>query len=186
MPLLQAAFKGKVTKDQLLLYFGPNERRVGKQFLGDPSVDEAALKLSQFFILPWLQRFPHWHLGVRLMPPAPPAPGALSTAVAFSDTPVCTPAHSIQEAVLEDFRKPCYQSPPWPVWPHFQVYISDCRRGAQMWSRQIPIQPPLLTVQGYRVEEVIDAVRQVWPSSGPQPWLRARIPTWPCRMRASR
>ena len=65
-------------KDQLLLYFGPNERRVGKQFLGDPSVDEAALKLSQFFILPWLQRFPHWRLGVRLMPPAPPAPGALT------------------------------------------------------------------------------------------------------------
>ena len=76
LPLLQVAFNGKVKKDLLLLYFGPNERRVGKQFLGDPSVDEAALKMSQFSILPWLQRFPHWRLGVRLMPPAPPAPGA--------------------------------------------------------------------------------------------------------------
>ncbi len=72
---MQTAFGGNVTAEQLLLHFGPNERPVGKQFLGDPSVDEAALKLSQFSILAWMQRFPHWRLSARLMPPAPPAPG---------------------------------------------------------------------------------------------------------------
>ena len=75
---MQAAFGSSVTPDHLQLYFGPNERRVGKQFLGDPSVDEAVVKLSHFSILAWLQRFPHWHLGARLMPPAPPAPGSLA------------------------------------------------------------------------------------------------------------
>ena len=79
---LQAAFAGKVTADQLLLYFGPNERKMGKQFTADPSMDDRKLTLKDFSCLPWLERFPHWHLGVKLLPATPPPPGVAATAAA--------------------------------------------------------------------------------------------------------
>jgi hypothetical protein len=97
MVTLQAAFGGRVSADQLQLFFGPNERRVGKEFLGDPSVDDAALRLSQFSMLGWLQRFPHWHLGVRLLPPPPPPPGvAIFRAAAMAEGK--DPEKAVQEA----------------------------------------------------------------------------------------
>ncbi len=55
-----AAAGGAVTADDLLLEFGPNDRRLGRQFAKDPSVDESQLKLSQYSLLAWLERFPHW------------------------------------------------------------------------------------------------------------------------------
>ncbi|CAK0782072.1 hypothetical protein CVIRNUC_005546 [Coccomyxa viridis] len=68
-------FGGTLKKEDISIYFGPNERRIGKQFLGDPSVEEAVLKLKDFSVLGWLERFPHWCLSIKLMPAAPPAPG---------------------------------------------------------------------------------------------------------------
>lgn len=95
--VLQEAFGGKVTKDQLLLYFGPNERRIGRHYRGDPTVDESKQTLSQFSVLGWLQRFPHWRLGVRLLPAAPPAPGvATFRAAAMSEGK--DPDQAVQEA----------------------------------------------------------------------------------------
>ncbi|CAL8466986.1 g6522 [Coccomyxa elongata] len=91
------AFGGTISRDQLLLYFGPNERCIGKQYLGDPTVDESAQTLSQFSVLGWLKRFPHWRLGVRLMPAAPPAPGvATFRAAAMSEGK--DPDQAVQEA----------------------------------------------------------------------------------------
>lgn len=70
-----AALGGSVTAEDLLLSFGPNERKLGRQYVGDPTVDEKALLLSAYTILAWLQRFPHWYLTARLLPPPPPPPG---------------------------------------------------------------------------------------------------------------
>lgn len=70
-----AALGGSITAEDLLLSFGPNERKLGRQYVGDPTVDEKTLLLSSYTILAWLQRFPHWHLVARLLPPPPPAPG---------------------------------------------------------------------------------------------------------------
>lgn len=41
---------------------GPNDRKLGKQYVGDPSVDESKLLLSQYSLLQWVERFPHWKL----------------------------------------------------------------------------------------------------------------------------
>ena len=73
--LIASAAGGDVTADDLLLAFGPNDRKMGKQYKGDPTVDETAMHLSSFSVLAWLQRFPHWTLSARLLPSAPPPPG---------------------------------------------------------------------------------------------------------------
>ena len=54
---MQKTFGGNLTKDDVLIYFGPNERRIGKQYLGDPTVDEATQKLGDFSVLAWLERY---------------------------------------------------------------------------------------------------------------------------------
>ena len=43
-----------------MIYFGPNERMVGRQFQGDPTVDEATQQLREFSVLGWLERY--WKL----------------------------------------------------------------------------------------------------------------------------
>ena len=53
---MQEIYGGKLTSDDINIYFGPNERRIGKQFEGDPTVDEAALKLADFSVLGWIER----------------------------------------------------------------------------------------------------------------------------------
>ena len=57
-----AAAGGAVTADDLLLLFGPNDRKIGRQYVEDPTVDEEKLKLEQYSLLAWVQRFPHWTL----------------------------------------------------------------------------------------------------------------------------
>lgn len=57
-----AAAGGAVTADDLLLAFGPNDRKLGRQYAKDPTVDESQLLLGQFSVLAWLERFPHWRL----------------------------------------------------------------------------------------------------------------------------
>lgn len=57
-----AAAGGAVTADDLLLLFGPNDRKIGRQYVKDPTVDDAKLLLGQYSLLAWLQRFPHWRL----------------------------------------------------------------------------------------------------------------------------
>ena len=82
----QAAFGNKVAPAQLLLYFGPNEAVLGQQYEGDPAVDEHSLLLSEYSCLAWLQKFPHWHLSVRFVPPTPLPPGvAAHRAAALSE-----------------------------------------------------------------------------------------------------
>ena len=59
---IAAAAGGAVTAEDLLLLFGPNDRKIGRQYAKDPTVDEAQLKLEQYSVLSWLERFPHWTL----------------------------------------------------------------------------------------------------------------------------
>ncbi len=83
---LQTAFGGSLTADNIFLYFGPNDRKIGRQFAGDPNVDEKKVTLEKFSVLSWLDRFPQWHLGAKLMPPAPPPPGvAIKKAAALAE-----------------------------------------------------------------------------------------------------
>ena len=59
---------------------------MGRQFKGDPAVDESQLKLEQYSVLAWLRRFPHWGLTVSLLPSAPPPPGvAIQRAAAIAE-----------------------------------------------------------------------------------------------------
>lgn len=83
--------------ENLQLYFGPNDRKIGRQFEGDPNVDEKTLPLAGFSVLPWLQRFPDWRLGVKLIPAMPPAPGvAIKKAAALAEGK--DPDKAVQEA----------------------------------------------------------------------------------------
>jgi hypothetical protein len=82
----QAAFGGSLTPESIFLYFGPNDKKIGRQFADDPNVDEKVLTLAGFSVLPWLERFASWHLGAKLMPPAPPPPGtAIKKAAALAE-----------------------------------------------------------------------------------------------------
>lgn len=57
-----AAAGGAVTADDLLLMFGPIDHKMGRQYQRDPTVDESKVKLEQYSVLAWLERFPHWTL----------------------------------------------------------------------------------------------------------------------------
>jgi hypothetical protein len=83
---LQETFGGSLTADSIFLYFGPNDKKLGRQFAGDPNIDEKAMTLAGFSVLPWLDRFASWHLGAKLMPPTPPPPGvAIKKAAALAE-----------------------------------------------------------------------------------------------------
>lgn len=77
---------GQLSADDILLSFGPVDRKLGRQFRGDPMVDERALLLKDFSVLGWMERFPHWHLSVSLLPDTPPPPGvAIKKAAAMAE-----------------------------------------------------------------------------------------------------
>lgn len=40
------------------------------------------MRLAQYSVIGWLQRFPHWGLSVRFLPRTPPAPGEAAYRVA--------------------------------------------------------------------------------------------------------
>eukprot|EP00887_Chlorella_sp_A99_P006192 scaffold3.g6192.t1 len=89
--------KRRLTADDILLSFGPNDRKLGAQYRGDPAVDETALRLGQFSVLAWLARFSHWQLSVSLLPPAPPPPGvAIHHAAASAEGK--DPERAVQDA----------------------------------------------------------------------------------------
>lgn len=83
---IAAALGGAVTGAHLLLHFGPVDAVIGAAHAGDPGVDDEATPLAAFSALSWIRRFPHWPLGARPLPPAPPAPGvAAHTAAALAE-----------------------------------------------------------------------------------------------------
>jgi hypothetical protein len=79
----QAALGGAVTPAMLALHFGPVDGPLGAAYAGDPSVSEATATLGEATSLfTWLDRFPHWCLGARPLPPAPPPPGVAAVRAA--------------------------------------------------------------------------------------------------------
>lgn len=95
--LIAEAAGGSITADDILLTFGPNDRKLGRQYEADPTVDESKLLLKQYSILSWLERFPHWFLSARLLPPTPPPPGvAIQRAAAIAEQK--DPEKAIQDA----------------------------------------------------------------------------------------
>ena len=93
---LQAAFGGKVTSDDIRIVFGPNDRKIGRQYRNDPSVDESQLQLQQFSVLTWLDRFPHWQITARPIQHTPPPPG-----VAIKKAAASAEGKDPEKAVLE-------------------------------------------------------------------------------------
>ena len=82
----QAAKGGKLTAEHIHLSFGPSDKFIGKQFQGDPNVNEATLTLGPFSVITWLKQFPDWSMTARLMPAPPPAPGvAIRKAAALAE-----------------------------------------------------------------------------------------------------
>lgn len=80
------AVGGQLGPGDMLLQFGPNDRKLGRQYVDDPTVDETTLTMNMFWILEWLERFPHWALSVSLLPPTPPPPGvAIQKAAATAE-----------------------------------------------------------------------------------------------------
>ena len=86
-----------VPVDKLLLSFGPSVKPIGAEYEGDPNVDEEKLKMGDLSVLGWLERFPHWPLYVKFLPPTPPALGeaAVRAAVIAEDR---NPEEMLQEA----------------------------------------------------------------------------------------
>jgi hypothetical protein len=83
-----------------MLFFGPNDKKVGKQFFGDPNGNENVLTLGRFSILDWLERFPHWHLSAKLMPKTPlPSGVAIQRAAAISEGK--DPDKAVEEALRD-------------------------------------------------------------------------------------
>ncbi len=76
----------QLSPDDLMLQFGPNDRKLGRQYVGDPAVDESTLLLSAYSFLGWIERFPEWGISVCFLPPTPPAPGvAVHKAAAMAE-----------------------------------------------------------------------------------------------------
>jgi hypothetical protein len=116
--LIAQAAGGRVTADDLLLSFGPNDRKMGKQYVGDPAVDEKALRLAQYSALGWLERFPAWSLTARLLPAAPPPPGvAIQRAAAVAEHK--DPDRAVQDARSKGEIPKINDLPaPWGPKPH--------------------------------------------------------------------
>lgn len=75
-----------VGPDELMIHFGPVDRKLGRQYMNDPAVDESRIFLHMYSILGWLERFPEWGLSVSFLPPTPPAPGvAIHKAAAMAE-----------------------------------------------------------------------------------------------------
>jgi len=80
------AYGGRLTPEDLLLSFGPNDRKLGRQYVNDPTVNERNLKVKDYSMLAWFERFPHWSLSVTLLPDTPPPPGvAIRKAAAMAE-----------------------------------------------------------------------------------------------------
>ena len=86
-----------VPAEKLLLSFGPSPKPIGAEYEGDPNVDEEKMKMGDLSVLGWLERFPHWPLYVKFLPPTPPAPGeaAVRAAAIAEDR---NPEEMLQEA----------------------------------------------------------------------------------------
>lgn len=112
------AVGGAVTADDLLLAFGPNDRKMGRQYKGDPTVDENKILLEQYSVLAWLQRFPHWGIMARLLPPAPPPPGvAIKQAAAIAEKK--DPERAVQDGRAQgDIPKISDLPAPWGPKPY--------------------------------------------------------------------
>ncbi|KAK9821218.1 hypothetical protein WJX81_001447 [Elliptochloris bilobata] len=122
---IAAAFGGAVVPEHLLLFFGPNARRVGSQYVGDPAGEDATLCLADFSALAWLARFPQWRLGVRMLPEAPPPPGvAEHRAAALAEKK--DPEKAVQEARAKGEIPTIMELPaPWGPKP----YVKDPNSG---------------------------------------------------------
>ncbi|XRB21835.1 hypothetical protein RI054_28g116840 [Pseudoscourfieldia marina] len=128
---IAATTSDAITYDQLLLEFGPNETKYGKTFYDDPAHDETALTLGDYSALHWIEKFPHWYLLARLIPPAPPIPGYAAhraAALGKNEDPDKAIEAAIQKGELlkmEDYPAPWGKAPKQPSLPKIFEPIAD-------------------------------------------------------------
>lgn len=115
---MQAHFNNVVSADQLMLEFGPNDRKLGQTYYGETGYDEATLKLSDYSVLHWLSKFPHWYVMARMLPPPPPVPGYAAhraAALGRGDDPDKAVADAVAAGdllPLEQYPAPWGNAPP--------------------------------------------------------------------------
>lgn len=135
---------GDITADDLLLSFGPNERKIGKQFKGDPTIDETKFHLSQFSVLSWIERFPTWTLSAKLLPSPPPPPGvAIKQAAAMAEQK--DPERAVQDGRARGEIPKINDLPaPWGPKPYIQPPEEDLLRSGYLPARYPPTSSPLI------------------------------------------
>jgi len=103
----------KLDPERIQLTFGPSERAIGQRFYQDPLVNEDEVSVGEYSFLEWLQRFPHWHLTVRLTADTPPPPGvAIKKAAATAEKE--DPEQAIEDAYQSgELAKPENLPAPW-------------------------------------------------------------------------
>merc|ERR1711988_1037904 len=94
-----------LSADEIKVMFGPCDVYIGKEFQGDPYVDEKAVLLKHYSFLSWIERFPDWYLTVRALGPTPPPPGVAEVMAAS------TVKEEGKLPLLQDLPKPWGSKP---------------------------------------------------------------------------
>jgi hypothetical protein len=116
---IATAAGGTVAAADLLLCFGPNDRKIGRQYVNDPTLDENKVKVQQYSILGWIQRFPHWAL-----------------TGAFWAWLCCAVVHLVQAPV----KATCLHQ---AAWPHVRtLQLGCCRQPRHRQALPYSVQPP--------------------------------------------
>ena len=115
---LNTQMSRQLSPDDLMLQFGPNDRKLGRQYVGDPAVDESTLLVGTYSFLGWIERFPEWGISVSFPPSTPPAPGvAVHKAAAMAENK--DPEKAVAEARMKGEIPQINQlSKPWGPKPY--------------------------------------------------------------------
>mmetsp|Transcript_8138 Transcript_8138/g.23359 ORF Transcript_8138/g.23359 Transcript_8138/m.23359 type:complete len:192 (-) Transcript_8138:74-649(-) len=110
---ISVALYNSIPPEEIKVMFGPNDVHIGKEYIGDPYIDEAKLMLSQFSFLKWVERFPSWYLTAKALASAPPPPGVAETMAASTLESDITPEEAVKNARkegklprMQDLQKP--------------------------------------------------------------------------------
>jgi hypothetical protein len=97
----QEAMHGAIPPEDIRVTFGPNDVHIGKEYKGDPYINETKLKISDFTFLEWMDRFPEWHLTACAQPGPPPPPGVAEIKSASMLDEGVTPDQAVTNARKE-------------------------------------------------------------------------------------
>mmetsp|Transcript_23949 Transcript_23949/g.60257 ORF Transcript_23949/g.60257 Transcript_23949/m.60257 type:complete len:196 (+) Transcript_23949:300-887(+) len=116
------ALSGALPPEDIRVYFAPVDLHIGKEYKGDPYVDEKKLKVADFSFLSWMDKYPSWYLTMAAQPGPPPPPGVAEVKAASMIEDGITPEEAVLNARKEgklarvaDLPKPWGSKPVEPV-----------------------------------------------------------------------